>query len=297
MTGPIPATWRNLGNLAELRLWDNALTGSVPGWFGTLTDLRVLILRDNPLTGRIPSELASLANLSELDLGFTVLSGPVPAAMTRLSGLERFDIEGTGVCVPDDAALQAWLAAIPEFVSSGLSCGTSVAPVTVAFEPADYRVTEGDSAYVRLRLSAAPTPARAVSIAVTATAGRGATAADYRVPGTVTFRRNATEAAIEVAALRDRSADDGETVTLGFGALAPRRDHGRARHGHGDAPRRSQAFQPTPASPPERPLSAESMWPRSGNWSTCCARAAVCPARTGRTGPSFPDRRPSGRSI
>ena len=221
LTGPIPPTWRNLGDLAELRLWGNALTGSVPGWFGTLTDLRVLILRDNPLTGRIPSELASLTNLSELDLGFTVLSGPVPAAMTRLSGLTRFDIEGTGVCVPDDAAVQAWLAAIPEFVSSGLSCGTSVAPVTVAFEPLDYMVTEGDSAYVRLRLSESPTPVRAVSVAVTATAGRGGTAADYRVPGTVTFRRNATEATVEVTALRDGDADDGETVTLGFGALPP----------------------------------------------------------------------------
>ena len=221
LTGPLPPTWRNLGELAELRLWGNALTGSIPAWLATLANLRVLVLHGNPLTGPIPPAVANLANLSELDLGFTVLSGPVPAAMTRLSGLARFDIEGTGVCVPDDAGMQAWLAAIPEFVSSGLSCGTSAAPVTVAFDVADYTVTEGDSAYVRLRLSEAPTPVRAVSVAVTATAGRGGTAADYRVPGTATFRRNATEATIEVTALRDGDADDGETVTLGFGALPP----------------------------------------------------------------------------
>ena len=218
-TGPIPASWRNLGNLNDLYLWGNALTGSIPPWLGTLTSLRNLDLNSNALTGPIPPELGNLGNLTELGLEFTVLTGPMPASLSRLSSLARFSIEGTGVCVPDDAALQAWLAAMPDFTSSGLDCGETPAPVTVAFERTTHTAPEGGSAYVKLRLSETPAPARAVTVAVTATPGGGATAADYRVPGTVTFWPDATETGIYVMALQDGDADDGETVTLGFGAL------------------------------------------------------------------------------
>ena len=218
-TGPIPASWRNLGNLNDLYLSGNALTGSLPAWLGTLTNLRNLDLNGNALTGPIPPELGNLSDLTELGLEFTVLTGPLPASLSRLSSLVRFSIEGTGVCVPRGAALQAWLAAMPDFTSSGLDCGETPAPVTVAFERTAYTAPEGGSAYVRLRLSAAPAPARAVTVAVTATPGGGATADDYRVPGTVTFGPNATETGIDVLAVPDGDADDGETVTLGFGAL------------------------------------------------------------------------------
>ena len=106
-TGPIPATWRNLGNLEDLFLWGNALTGSIPTWFGALTKLRTLNLNGNALTG------------------------PIPAGLTSLSDLTQFDIAGTGVCVPDDPAIHAWLAALADFRSSGLTCEGSP-PVVVA---------------------------------------------------------------------------------------------------------------------------------------------------------------------
>ena len=218
-TGPIPASWRNLGNLNDLYLRGNSLTGSIPPWLGTLTSLRNLDLNGNALTGPIPPELGNLGNLTELGLEFTVLTGPIPASLSRLSRLARFSIEGTGVCVPDDAALRAWLAARPDFTSSGLDCGETPTPVTVAFERTAYTAPEGGSAHVRLRLSEAPAPARAVTVAVTATPGGGATAADYRVPGTVTFWPDATELGIDVIAVPDGDTDGGETVTLGFGAL------------------------------------------------------------------------------
>ena len=218
-TGPIPDSWRNLDELNDLYLWGNALTGSIPPWLGTLTSLRNLDLNGNALTGAIPLELGNLGNLTELGLEFTVLTGAIPVSLSRLSSLARFSIEGTGVCVPDDAALRAWLAAMPDFASSGLDCGETLAPVTVAFERTAYTAPEGGSAHVRLRLSEEPAPARAVTVAVTATPGGGASAADYRVAGTVTFWPNATETGIDVMALPDGDADDGETVTLGFGAL------------------------------------------------------------------------------
>ena len=111
----------------------------------------------------------------------------------------------------------AWLAAMSDFTSSGLDCREAPAPVTVAFERTVYTAPEGGSAYVRLRLSEAL--ARAVTVAVTVAPGGGATAADYRVPGTVTFWPDATETGIDVVALPDGDADDGETATLGVGAL------------------------------------------------------------------------------
>ena len=107
LTGSIPATWRNLGNLENLYLWSNQLTGSIPGWFGSLSKLRTLVLDDNALTG------------------------PLPGSLTRLSNLTQFGISDTGVCVPDDPAIHAWLAAIPDFRPSGLTCAGSPPVVAV----------------------------------------------------------------------------------------------------------------------------------------------------------------------
>lgn len=220
-SGPIPATWQGLDQLEEVDLWGNALTGPIPAWLGTLTKLRILNLGSNALTGGIPSTFGNLASLRDLGLERTVLSGPIPLNLTRLPDLARFSIEGTGVCVPNDDAMQAWLATIVDFASSQLPCGESPTRVTVAYQSAAEAATEGESAYLRVRMSEAARPARAVTIALTATPGRGATPADYRVPGTVTFGRDHTAATIEVTALRDSDVDHGETVTVGFGALPP----------------------------------------------------------------------------
>ena len=122
------------------------------------------------------------------------------------------------MCVPTDAAVQTWVTGIPEFASSELVCGETPTSLTVSFEPADYVATEGGSAYVRVRLSEVPAPSRAVTIAVTARPGRGATAADYRAPATVTIWPDDSEETVAVTALPDTESDDGETVTLGFGA-------------------------------------------------------------------------------
>ena len=37
----------------------------------------------------------------------------------------ELDISGTGVCVPDNPAIRAWLARLPRFRSSGLACAGS----------------------------------------------------------------------------------------------------------------------------------------------------------------------------
>ena len=219
LTGTIPTSLGNLTSLDWLSLEYNDLAGRIPGELGRLTNLGGLKLGDNALTGTIPSALGNLASLTELRLGLTVLTGSLPTSLTRLSGLEQLSLEGTGVCIPDNAALQAWLAAIPDYEPSGLTCGESLTPLTVSFEPGDYTATEGGSAYVQVRLSEVAAPARAVTIGVTASPGVGATAADYRVPATVTVWPDDAEGYVGVTALPDTMTDDGETVTLGFGAL------------------------------------------------------------------------------
>ena len=70
-------------------------------------------------------QLWSDLDLDVIGVGGNALTGAFPASLTRLSALEWFNIGGTGVCVPDDPAIQAWLAAIPEFHSSGLACAGS----------------------------------------------------------------------------------------------------------------------------------------------------------------------------
>ena len=79
---------------------------------------------------------------------------------------------------------------------------------------------------VTVRLSAAPE--REVVIPLTSTATGGATAQDDRadpdytgIPSSLTFGANETEQTFRVTALDDSIDDDGEGVTLGFGAVLP----------------------------------------------------------------------------
>ena len=114
LTGPIPRELGNLTNLETLYLWGLGLTGPVPAWLGSLGNLQSLSLSRNGLTGAIPPELGNLADLQRLWLYENPLTGTVPESLTRLS-LAVFWIHDTGVCVPADAAFQAWIATIGNF--------------------------------------------------------------------------------------------------------------------------------------------------------------------------------------
>ena len=91
--------------------------------------------------------------------------------------------------------------------------------VTVAFGAASYGAAEGgDDAVVAVTLSAAPE--RTVEISLTAVAGGNAAAGDYGVSATaVTFAPGETSKQVTVTAVDDAVDDDGESVTLGFGAF------------------------------------------------------------------------------
>ncbi len=115
LTGSIPAALGRLTELEFLVLGGNALTGSIPAELSNLSRARLLEFYGNPLTGRLPPEFGNLTSLTHLDLNYTMLSGPLSETLTGLSALERFDVDGSGLCVPDTAAMQAWVAAIADF--------------------------------------------------------------------------------------------------------------------------------------------------------------------------------------
>ena len=95
----------------------------------------------------------------------------------------------------------------------------SVAPLEVSFGAAAYTAAEGGAgAEVAVRLSG--DPGQDVTIALTATPGGGAEAADYTAPASVTFTAGgALTQTIEVTAVADEAAEDGESVALAFGEL------------------------------------------------------------------------------
>ena len=115
LTGSIPAALGRLANLERLWLHLNALTGPVPPELGNLLNLRILAAGGNLLSGPIPPELGNLSSLRELHLDYTMLSGPLPASMSGLSALEGLSLNGSGLCVPDSLAMQAWVAALADF--------------------------------------------------------------------------------------------------------------------------------------------------------------------------------------
>ena len=91
--------------------------------------------------------------------------------------------------------------------------------VTVSFEQDSYTVAEGNTATVKVTLSA--DPERTVTIPITATGQGGATSSDYNVPNTVVFNSGDTEKTFSFAATDDTTDDDGESVKLGFGNSLP----------------------------------------------------------------------------
>ena len=98
-------------------------------------------------------------------------------------------------------------------------------PVTVKFGSANYTVAESDNTSttgveehkVEVTVTLSADPKRRVDIPITATGSAGPD--DYSVPGIVTFNSGDRSKTITFEALHDTDDDDGESVTLSFGAL------------------------------------------------------------------------------
>ena len=91
----------------------------------------------------------------------------------------------------------------------------------MSFAASSYDVDEGGSVTVTVTLDA--DPERTVRVPITATNLGGASNSDYTLsPATVTFGATQTTATLTLRADDDSVDDDGESVTLGFGALPER---------------------------------------------------------------------------
>ena len=127
LTGPIPDWLGEMTNLHRLGLGGNDLTrGPIPAWFGDLVNLRSLYLDNLNREGSIPPELGELVSLRELFFDNNPeLAGPLPLSLARLTDMVQFRYHATGICVPDDEALRAWLNAISVHQGTGVDCGSS----------------------------------------------------------------------------------------------------------------------------------------------------------------------------
>ena len=215
LSGSIPPELSGLTNLQVLNLGSNQLSGWIPHELGQLTKLHWLALWFNELSGSIPPELGGLTQLQEMFLGGNQLSGVIPKTFQQLSKLTILDLRKTDVCVPMDAAFQAWLDTIATFWSSGLVCDGAR---RVLFSAESYNVKEGETVTVSVRLiDQTGDPVRPATIALTATPGGGGAAADYSgVPESVTITTPLNETSFVVTAVKDDSFDPGETVVLSF---------------------------------------------------------------------------------
>ena len=100
---------------------------------------------------------------------------------------------------------------------------------SVSFVTGAYRLPEGATTTVGVRLSVAP--GSDVTIPITATPMGGATSTDYSgVPASVTYGSSDTEASFTFVATQDSEDDDGESVVLGFGNLIGGIRPGGPRH-------------------------------------------------------------------
>ena len=113
-------------------------------WYGVVADSlgRVveLDLSRNGLVGRISAALAELDRMTSLRVGGNVLEGPLPLDMANVP-LRELHYADTQLCVPADAAFQAWLDAIPSHEGTGAECELTDQDVLEAM----YEATDGSN--------------------------------------------------------------------------------------------------------------------------------------------------------
>ena len=190
---------------------------------GSTVTVKVKLSADPERTVTIPITTANQGTTSPDDY-----SG-VPANVTCNSGdtEKSFTVEAAQDTVDDHGESEklTFGSSLPTGVTKG-STNEAVVSITdddvpsveVSFGQGSYRVDEGSTVTVKVKLSA--DPERTVTIPITATDQDEASGDDYSgVPPSVTFVSGDTEETISFTAASDNVDDDGESVKLTFGAL------------------------------------------------------------------------------
>ena len=158
LTGEIPAAVGVAADRGALRRF-YVVTGGGPvwkagtnwlsaeplsAWHGVTTDgngrVTHVVLTNNQLTGTITVAVEQWENLEQLILsGNEELTGQLPLELSDLSALGTLNVVRTNVCVPTDAAFQAWLATIT--IQGGTVCEPPDAPENLTTMAGNTRVT------------------------------------------------------------------------------------------------------------------------------------------------------------
>ena len=163
---------------------------------------------------------------------------PIPTAVTFSAGETSTSISVTAVddTVDDDTeSVKLSFGTLPTTPATVTQVSPSetvvsitdddVPEVTVNFQSAALTVAEGNSATVRVILSA--DPERTVTIPISRSNENGASDQDYSgVPASVTITSGNTSATFSVSITQDTIDDDGESIELGFGAMPTRVSQG-----------------------------------------------------------------------
>lgn len=132
----IPDKLGTLSGMQYLDLSHNNLIGEIPASFGELGQLSTLNLSHNLLEGEVPTTLNALVLLDKLYLNNNWgLVGEVPVNFTALTNLDSFHFHNTQLCEPVDTSFQTWITAIPDLMSTGISCCVTGWEQTQKIEP------------------------------------------------------------------------------------------------------------------------------------------------------------------
>lgn len=95
LTGSIPASFRNLTQLASLQLQNNALSGNLDGVFDPTTQylLQTIQLSSNELTGQIPAAVFQLPILQSFVTINNCFDGTLPDTMCSATYLTTLDLD------------------------------------------------------------------------------------------------------------------------------------------------------------------------------------------------------------
>ncbi|KAL8051101.1 hypothetical protein ABFS82_06G123100 [Erythranthe guttata] len=105
LSGEIPSSLGDFGNLQSLNMARNSFVGSIPAEIGWLKSLSVLDLSENRINGSIPSDIGSLASLNELRLEKNLLEGYIPLSIGNCAALTSLSLAHNEIAGPIPASL------------------------------------------------------------------------------------------------------------------------------------------------------------------------------------------------
>uniref|UniRef100_M8D3T8 non-specific serine/threonine protein kinase n=1 Tax=Aegilops tauschii TaxID=37682 RepID=M8D3T8_AEGTA len=94
ITGELPRSLANCGNLTDMILSYNKIGGTVPDFFASLPRLQQLFLDDNSFVGELPASIGELADLESLAVSKNGMTGPVPETIGRCKSLTMLYLNG-----------------------------------------------------------------------------------------------------------------------------------------------------------------------------------------------------------